>query len=414
MSEGNISPHEAGELAMCFSAHARDLFGYACALTRGDRALAGDLVQTVFETAGQAWQIPKSLADEQRRDWLRRTLASAAIEEFRRETAASGPLPRVDAPGRTIPAAAEQACSPSALKRSWRIIQGLPERQHVVALLRWQMDMKEDEIAAALGMAAKVVSANLYQVRSTLLAQLGPDHGPGDDRADRETGSSPEDVLLSRLYQQVTELAEPGFRTGYDIGPALDRFRSWLGRSAADGSCDGHLEAGLLEAGHPQWGADRAVTQLYSAEYRKLVRLAVLLVRDTGTAEEVVQDAFVAMHDGWHRLKDADKALAYLRQAVVNKARSVLRHRMVVDKNMQEAPPDMPSAEHGAFVLLERHAVVAALRDLPERQREAIVLRYYADLSEAEIAETMGISRGAVKSHTSRGMTALRAALERE
>ena len=162
------------------------------------------------------------------------------------------------------------------------------------------------------------------------------------------------------------------------------------------------------------WSADRAVTELYSLHYRALVRLAALLVRDMQTAEEVVQDSFVAMHGGWQRLRDAEKALAYLRQAVVNRSRSVLRHRTVVDKNLQKAPPDMPSAEHGALVLLERHAVVAALLDLPERQREAIVLRYYADLSEAEIATAMRISRGAVKSHTARGMSALRAALEQE
>ena len=162
------------------------------------------------------------------------------------------------------------------------------------------------------------------------------------------------------------------------------------------------------------WSADRAVTELYSLHYRALVRLAALLVRDTPTAEEVVQDAFVAMHGGWQRLRDTEKALAYLRQAVVNRARSVLRHRMVVDKNMQAAPPDMPSAEHGAFALLERSAVVAALRNLPGRQREAIVLRYYADLSEADIAATMGISRGAVKSHTARAMSSLKAALEQD
>lgn len=162
------------------------------------------------------------------------------------------------------------------------------------------------------------------------------------------------------------------------------------------------------------WSADRAVTELYSLHYRALVRLAALLVRDTPTAEEVVQDAFIAMHDGWERLRDAEKALAYMRQAVVNRSRSVLRHRLVVEKNLQKPPPDMPSAEHGALTLLERSAVIAALRELPERQREAIVLRYYADLSEAEIAAAMKISRGAVKSHTSRGMTALRAALEQE
>jgi RNA polymerase sigma-70 factor (sigma-E family) len=139
-----------------------------------------------------------------------------------------------------------------------------------------------------------------------------------------------------------------------------------------------------------------------------------MLVRDTQTAEEVVQDAFIAMHDGWERLRDADKALAYMRQAVVNRSRSVLRHRMVVEKNQQKPSPDMPSAEHGALALLERSAVIAALRRLPERQREVIVLRYYADLSEAEIASAMKISRGAVKSHTSRGMAALRAALEQD
>jgi RNA polymerase sigma-70 factor (sigma-E family) len=167
-------------------------------------------------------------------------------------------------------------------------------------------------------------------------------------------------------------------------------------------------------AARTEWSADYAVTELYSLHYRALVRLSALLVRDTQTAEEVVQDAFVAMQGGWQRLRDAENALAYLRQAVVNRSRSVLRHRTVVDKNMQKAPPDMPSAEHGALAQLERSAVVDALRKLPERQREAIVLRYYADFSEAEIAAAMKISRGAVKSHTARGMAALRASLEQE
>lgn len=160
------------------------------------------------------------------------------------------------------------------------------------------------------------------------------------------------------------------------------------------------------------WDADQAVTALYSANYRSLVRLATLLVRDVGTAEEVVQDAFIAMHRGWRRLRDPDKALAYLRQSVVNRARSVLRHRAVVEKHAPKALPDAPSAESGAIVEFERSAVVRALSTLPTRQREALVLRYYSDLSEAEIAHAMGISRGAVKSHTARAMTALRGALE--
>ena len=247
----------------------------------------------------------------------------------------------------------------------------------------------------------------------------------------RETGMPHEDMPLSRLYQQVTDLQAPRFGAGYDLEKGLERYQAWLREHAgsiqattaepeAPAETTGPGEAVPPDAfpvsgtARAEWSADLAVVELYSQQYRSLVRLAALLVRDTPTAEEVVQDAFIAMHDGWQRLRDTEKALAYLRQAVVNRSRSVLRHRTVVDKNMQKAPPDMPSAEHGAFILLERDAVVAALRDLPDRQREAIVLRYYADLSEAEIATAMGISRGAVKSHTARGMTALRAALEQE
>jgi RNA polymerase sigma-70 factor (sigma-E family) len=160
--------------------------------------------------------------------------------------------------------------------------------------------------------------------------------------------------------------------------------------------------------------ADRAVTELYSTHYRSLVRLAALLVRDVGTAEEVVQDSFVAMHGAWRRLRDSEKALSYLRQSVVNRSRSVLRHRIVVDRNAPKPAPDEPSAEHGAFALLDRSAVIAALRKLPPRQREALVLRFYADMSEAQIADAMRISRGAVKSHTARAMQALRVVLERD
>ena len=223
------------------------------------------------------------------------------------------------------------------------------------------------------------------------------------------TSSSHDDAVLSGIYQQVTEAQEPRFAAGYDLQAGLDRYRGWLREQAGDAPV-----APAAPAERTQWSADLAVIELYSVHYPALVRLAAMLVRDTPTAEEVVQDAFIAMHDAWDRLRDTDKALAYMRQAVVNRSRSVLRHRVVVEKNLQKPPPDMPSAEAGALTLLERSAVVAALRDLPGRQREAIVLRYYADLSEAEIAAAMHISRGAVKSHTSRGMTSLRVALEED
>ena len=161
------------------------------------------------------------------------------------------------------------------------------------------------------------------------------------------------------------------------------------------------------------WGADEAVTRLYAAHYRSLVRLAALLLRDAAVAEEVVQDAFVAMHGAWRRLEDPDRALAYLRQSVVNRSRSVLRHRTVAKRHAPLAAPDAASAEHGALVALEHAEVLMALRALPVRQREVLVLRYFVDLSEADIAEAIGISRGAVKSHASRGMAALRTTLER-
>jgi RNA polymerase sigma-70 factor (sigma-E family) len=248
--------------------------------------------------------------------------------------------------------------------------------------------------------------------------------------------SAHEDALLSRMYQQIAEVREPQFAAGYDLEAGLDRYRAWLGEhtvapasgtpaaeggqtsTAAEGgqtsTADATMPLRAVGTEPGAWSADLAVTELYSVQYKALVRLAAMLVRDTSTAEEVVQEAFIAMHDGWHRLKDSEKALAYLRQAVVNRSRSVLRHRVVVEKNAPKPAPDMPSAEHGAMALLERSAVIAALRDLPERQREAIVLRYYADLSEADIAAAMRISRGAVKSHTARAMASLKAALEQD
>jgi len=160
-----------------------------------------------------------------------------------------------------------------------------------------------------------------------------------------------------------------------------------------------------LAAPDTTWGA---VSEIYRTEYKSLVRLAYLFVHDVPTAEEVVQDSFVSMHRSWVKIRDSKKALAYLRQSVVNGSRSVLRHRTVVDKNAPKPAPDEPSAESGAITLLERGQVVEALRRLPDRQREALVLRYYGDFSEAEIAKAMGISKGAVKSHTARGMAALK------
>ena len=160
------------------------------------------------------------------------------------------------------------------------------------------------------------------------------------------------------------------------------------------------------------WTADEALEQLYAAHWRQLVRLSVLLVRDVGTAEEVVQDAFVAVHGRWSRLRDPDQALAYLRQTVVNRSRSALRHRAVVARHAATLRP--VDADDPAPAADRRDAVLDAMRALSDRQREVLALRYYLDLSEADIADTLGISRGAVKSHASRGAATLRTLLQEE
>jgi RNA polymerase sigma-70 factor (sigma-E family) len=166
----------------------------------------------------------------------------------------------------------------------------------------------------------------------------------------------------------------------------------------------------------PAWhetDADGAVEQLYAAHWRALVRLSYLLVHDLGTAEEVTQDAFVAVHRRWAGIRDPDRALQYLRRAVVNGSRSRLRHLKVVRAHAERQPPlsVVRGADEAALESDRREAVLDALAELPRRQREVLALRYYVDLSEADIAETLGISRGAVKSHASRGAAALRDAL---
>ena len=159
--------------------------------------------------------------------------------------------------------------------------------------------------------------------------------------------------------------------------------------------------------------ADHVLEQLYDAHYVRLVRLSALLVADTGRAEEVVQDSFVALYERLDRLAGADLA-AYLRTSVVNRSRSVLRRVRVATQHPPYAPLSEPGADDAVLRGVRRRAVVDALGQLPRRQREVLALRYYLDLSEKEIAATLGISTGAVKSHASRGAAALRARMSLE
>lgn len=139
--------------------------------------------------------------------------------------------------------------------------------------------------------------------------------------------------------------------------------------------------------------------------WQGLVRLATLLLRDATQAEDVVQDALVACLR--RRPDDPAAALPYLRRAVVNTAHSALRRRLVARRHRPAPMPDGAPADEGALAAVERDAVVRALKRLPARQREAVVLRYYADASERQAAEAMGVSVGSVKAYTSRGLAAL-------
>jgi RNA polymerase sigma-70 factor (sigma-E family) len=155
-------------------------------------------------------------------------------------------------------------------------------------------------------------------------------------------------------------------------------------------------------------GRDEAVAALFRLHHRRLVGLARLLVVDFASAEDVVQDAFVSLYKRWRWLQDKDAAVGYLDQAVLNTARSVLRKRKVRSAlHLAPQPDTTASAESQVVADDEARRVVAALADLSDRQREVIVLRYFLDYSEAEIAEALGISRGSVKQHASRAVAAL-------
>lgn len=151
------------------------------------------------------------------------------------------------------------------------------------------------------------------------------------------------------------------------------------------------------------------MTALYQVHAIGLIRLAVVMVGSRSTAEDVVQEAFCGLYRRWDQLSDKENGLSYLRSSVLNGCRSELRRRIRNERRAARTAPagDSASAEYAALLGEEHREVLAALRRLPHRQRESLVLRFYLDLSEPEIAASMGISRGTVKSTTSRALATL-------
>jgi len=158
---------------------------------------------------------------------------------------------------------------------------------------------------------------------------------------------------------------------------------------------------------------ERAVSMLFAVHHKRLVGLARVLVDDLPTAEDVVQDAFLSLYRRWPWMRDRNASLPYLQTAVLNKSRSHLRHRRTVRALIpRQRPEEVSSAETFTVEREQRDELITRIGQLPARQRQVLVLRYYYDLSEAEIATTLSISRGSVKQHATRALSSLHTALE--
>jgi RNA polymerase sigma-70 factor (sigma-E family) len=183
-------------------------------------------------------------------------------------------------------------------------------------------------------------------------------------------------------------------------------------RSGCAGQEDGTAVGGSAAVG--------AVTALYQQHAVGLIRLAMIMLGDRAAAEDVVQDAFFGLYRNWFRLGDPANALVYTRSSVLNGCRNALRTQARRGQRDHAAEvgtaPDRQGGSAEAQVLLTEEArrMIAAIRRLPDRQREAIVLRFYLDMTAEQAANAMGISRGTVKSTTSRAVAALGRMLEKE
>lgn len=172
---------------------------------------------------------------------------------------------------------------------------------------------------------------------------------------------------------------------------------------------------GTCRAGALADTAQTAVSALYEIHAVGLIRLAVVMLGDRPAAEDVVHDSFCGLYRRWEYLADPGNGLGYLRSSILNGCRSELRRRIRNQRRAARQPalPDSASAEADVLIGEEHREVLAALRRLPPRQREALVLRFYLDLAEPDIAAAMRITPGTVKSTTSRGLSALARLLEK-
>lgn len=153
---------------------------------------------------------------------------------------------------------------------------------------------------------------------------------------------------------------------------------------------------------------DALLEAVYAQESRSLVGMLWVVSGDQAMAEDLAQEAFVRLALAWHRVKDPDKAGAYLRSIAFNLARGQHRRANTARRYLPPRLPDTVSAEVAALLNETERELLVALRALPDRQRECLVLRFYADLEPLQIAATLDVSVNSVKTHLRRGLDALR------
>jgi RNA polymerase sigma factor (sigma-70 family) len=160
----------------------------------------------------------------------------------------------------------------------------------------------------------------------------------------------------------------------------------------------------------PSEGSERLVSELYQRHRLRLVSTAMVLVGDRPTAEDIVQDAFAGLHQAMPRLEHPGNALGYLRASVINGCRLVYRARSrAIRLHNRFAPEEPPvwSAESGVLAREESRLALQAVSRLRGRAREVLALRYLLDMSDAEIADALGVSKATVSSTASRALAAL-------
>ena len=180
--------------------------------------------------------------------------------------------------------------------------------------------------------------------------------------------------------------------------------------TAGDGSALVGATARPVMADPPD--VEALVRTLYVEHAASLVRMARLFVDDRNAAEDLVQEAFIRLARHAHRIQDESKAAAYLRSIVLNLARDHNRRGLVSLRHRPPADAVQATTEDEVVLRDDQRQVIDALRELPLRQRDCVVLRYYFDSGVPEIAETLGISPNSVKTHLKRGLVALERRLE--